>query len=345
MMTVSPQRLRADNFTPPSRTPWGGTRILSRYKAGLGLPATGIVGESWEVSVEPSFPSRSVDGRLLAELIGAEPLGWLGARAVERYGPETALLVKLLDAADHLSVQVHPSFGDAALAADESGKPEAWVVLAADPGAGLYLGFQDGVAEREVEACIGGGGALDQLMNFVPVAPGDAFVIDAGTPHAVGCGVTLLEPQIVCPGKRGLTYRYWDWNRRYDASGRLDASGAPRELHLARSLAVTDWPRGTGAGFIASCRAQGHALGDSSLRRVVIDWRWLEVEEWRGTGSFIYDGPGALEALVCVAGEVTITTELGTLRLACGESGVVPAATRALEVSAHGAHVFAVRAR
>src|SRR5690606_5724972 len=136
--------------------------------------------------------------------------------------------------------------GDPALGPGESGKPEAWVVLEADAGAGLYLGFREGVHRADVERCIAAGGALDALMNFVPVTAGDAFVIEAGTPHAIGRGLTLLEPQFVAPGCTGITYRYWDWNRRYDAAGALDPAGAPRALHLARSLDVTRWdgPRG-----------------------------------------------------------------------------------------------------
>src|SRR5262245_61367779 len=149
---MRPEKIRPDNFTPATRTPWGGTRILSRYKPAL-IKAQEIVGESWEVSVEPSFPSRFADSsETLAERIAADPMSWLGRDVAARYGGQTPLLVKLLDAADHLSLQVHPTDGDPALAAGESGKPEAWVVLDVDPGCGLYLGFREGVERRDVEA-------------------------------------------------------------------------------------------------------------------------------------------------------------------------------------------------
>ena len=68
-------------------------------------------------------------------------------------------------------------------------------------------------------------GDASALLRFVPVAPGDFFTIGPGTPHAIGPGLTLVEPQQVLPGRRGLTYRYWDWNRRYDAEGRPDPQG------------------------------------------------------------------------------------------------------------------------
>jgi mannose-6-phosphate isomerase len=332
---VAPVVLRADNFTPPSRTPWGGRRIVTRYKSGLGLASVHeVVGESWEISVEPSFPSRLAQGdELLGDVIGRAPRAWLGARDAAQFGDQTPLLVKLLDAADDLSVQVHPADDDAALGSRESGKPEAWVVLEADAGAGLYLGFRDGVGRAEVEACIAGGGALDQLMNFTPVATGDAFVIEAGTPHAIGRGLTLLEPQRVLPGRHGLTYRFWDWNRRYDAAGRLDPRGSARELHLGRSLAVTRWDGPAGDAFVEACRARPQALAGGGLRHDrVVDWRWFSVERFQGSGSLELAGSERLLAVVCVAGTLRLEGASGVLTLRGGESGVVPAAAAALRV-------------
>lgn len=331
---IGPVRLRADNFTPATRTPWGGTRILSRYKADLGVVAEGVVGESWEISVEPSFPSRAHDDVLLTEMIAADPVAWLGAAAAERYG-QCPLLVKLLDADEHLSVQVHPADEDPHLATDESGKPESWVVLDAKPGSGLYLGFRDGVGRADVEVCLAKQGALDELMTFVPVAPGDAFVIEAGTPHAIGAGVTLLEPQHVTPGRRGLTYRFWDWNRRYDERGRLHADGQPRELHVERSLAVTTWDAPRGEAFVHTCRRAAAPIARGGLERDrVVDWRWFEVERWSGSGAFEL-ATDRLLALTCVGGRVAIDTAGGELRLRRGESGVIPAAA-GRELYVHG---------
>lgn len=347
--TPPPRRLAADNFTPPSRTPWGGTKIRRRYKAELDLrPGDPVVGESWEVSVEPSFPSRCADGELtLAELVTSDPLAWLGARDAEAHG-QTPLLIKLLDAADDLSVQVHPADGDAALAEDESGKPEAWIVLEAEPGAGLYLGFVEGVDRDAVARCIARGGALNELMQFVPVSPGDAFVIAAGTPHAIGAGVTLVEPQLVRPGKRGVTYRFWDWNRRYDEMGRRDAAGAPRELHLERSLEVTSWSAPRGDTFVATCRStptvlEGGIRGSAMRRERVVDWRWFVVERWRGTGRLAVEASERMMAITCARGRLTVETMAGELALRGGESGVVPAAGGALLVTGTDTLAFATR--
>lgn len=282
-----PLTLRPDNFTPPQRTPWGGTKIVERYKAALlgdEGSAPRIVGESWEVSVEPDFPAKVVlndkhapgatdYARLeldLAELVAGAPKHFLGAEQSERFGG-LALLVKLLDAAENLSVQIHPRDDDPALAADESGKPETWYILEAEEGAGLYLGFRDGVGRDDVESKIAAGGDLSELLFFVPVKQGDFFVIDAGTPHAIGAGVTLLEPQRVLPGKRGLTYRYWDWNRTYDAEGRRADDGSPRELHLQRALEVTNWDGPREDALVARIRSRCPpiALADFPVRTVL----------------------------------------------------------------------------
>ena len=281
---------------------------------------------------------------MLAELVRRSPAAWRGAQDAARYG-QTPLLVKLLDAADHLSVQVHPADGDPALGEGESGKPEAWIVLEADPGAGLFLGFAEGVDQAAVEGCIAGSGALDELMQFVPVSPGDAFVIAAGTPHAIGAGVTLVEPQLVRPGRRGVTYRFWDWNRRYDASGRRDPNGTGRELHLRRSLEVTRWDAPRGAEFVATCRSAPLALAGAGqtgmTRERVVDWPWFVVERWAGTGRLDVAATARLTAITCVHGRLEAATAAGELVLRGGESGVVPAAAGALELTGRDALAFA----
>src|SRR5687768_366355 len=121
-----PLLLRPDNFCPPSRTPWGGRKIAAGYK---GLPEQ-VVGESWEISVEPDFPS-------VVEETG-EPLA-----------EPMSLLVKLLDTADVLSVQIHPSDDYPGLAPGESGKPESWYVVESAEGA-LHVGLREGVTEDEM---------------------------------------------------------------------------------------------------------------------------------------------------------------------------------------------------
>lgn len=339
-----PRLLRADNFTPPARTPWGGTRLRSRFKGDAPLApdkaAYRVVGESWEVSVEPDFPSVDADdGRTLAAHVADDPRGWLG----DADGFD--LLVKLLDADAALSVQIHPRDDDPALAADEGGKPESWYVLAAQPGAGLYLGFEDGVDEAAVRATLEAQGDLSALLHFVPVAPGDLFVIDAGTPHAIGPGVTLVEPQRVRAGRRGLTYRYWDWNRRYDADGRRDPTGAPRALHVERALAVTRWDAPRGEALLATIRRRAGAADLDAAPRIEalagpdgpVPFALLEVERICGTGTTTLPAVPYPRGLTVVAGAVTLRGEGWQVRAERGRSVAVPAGVGALSVDLEGA--------
>lgn len=315
-----PVLLRPDNFTPPTRTPWGGRRILERYKPEL-TPIR-VVGESWEISVEPDFPSVATDGRPLSTHLEADPEGWLGAGSMD-------LLVKLLDAGDELSVQIHPSDDYAGLGPGEGGKPESWYVLDAEPGAGLYLGFRTGVERGDVEAALDAGADLSSLLYFVPVAPGDQFVIGAGTAHAIGRGVTLVEPQRVSAGRRGLTYRYWDWNRRYDAQGRRDPSGTPRALHVQDALAVTRWEGPREQALLAEIRLRAGVPavnGPATLEPLAgadgpVRFEPLSVQRLTGSGTLELQAAGHLRGLTVVAG----TVQIDGVHVQRGRSAVIPA--------------------
>jgi mannose-6-phosphate isomerase class I len=327
-----PFLLRPDNFTPPTRTPWGGRKIAAGYK---GLPDQ-VVGESWEISVEPDFPSVVEDtGQPLAE--------------------KTTLLVKLLDAADVLSVQIHPSDDYPGLEPDECGKPESWYVVEADEGGALYIGLREAVSADEMRRALAAGEDVSRFLEKVPVAPGDFFLIEAGTPHAIGAGVMLVEPQRVIPGKRGLTYRYWDWNRRYDAAGKLDPAGQPRALHVEHALAVTRWDAPRGEAFVESVR---HRAGPADLEGSA-DIQWLTgpvptaplasehlaVKRLAGTGSIAMPDSELLWGLTVLHGSVTLTGDDFTLTVSRGRSAVLPAGLPAMRAECIRAHAILGNAR
>ncbi|MCC7539509.1 MAG: class I mannose-6-phosphate isomerase [Deltaproteobacteria bacterium] len=349
-MTLRPLLLRPDNFTPATRTPWGGTKILRDYKRGLPIAADkrgdDRVGESWEISVEPDFPSVAElpgGGEMpLARVLADDPVGWLGEDHARRYHGSTPLLVKLLDAADDLSVQIHPTDDYAGLASGESGKPESWLVLDAEQGCGLYLGLAAEVNRREVERALASGGDLAPLMTFVPVVPGDFFRIDAGTVHAIGRGVTLVEPQFVAPGRRGVTYRFWDWNRRYDAHGQIDPRGKPRALHVEHALAVTRWDGPRGEAFVESIRVRE----DGTSHQVLAHTPHLRVERVRcpaEAGSPVtveVDLVDRMTGITVTAGQLEIVQAHGEgrapgQRVSRGRSAVVPAALRQVALVLH----------
>jgi len=346
---LAPLLLRPDNLTPPPRTPWGGTRIHAHYKRGL-LAAPDArplrVGESWEISVEPDFPGRLESGETLAARIAADPIAMLG-REASRTRTSTALLVKLVDAALDLSVQIHPADDYAGLAEDESGKPESWYVLEAEPGAGLYLGLRAGVDRTSMERALARGEDVSQLLFFVPVEPGDFFVIDAGTAHAIGHGVTLVEPQRVLPGKRGVTYRYWDWNRRYDARGEVDPEGTPRPLHVEHALAVTGWDLPREEALLEQIRVRAGAADPAAPATLLAlagpdgpaPSQDLAVARLSGTGGLRLPDVDRLRGLTVVGGEVLLHGRAGTpLSVGLGRSAVIPAALADVEVELRGAH-------
>lgn len=355
-LKAQPILLKPNNFTPKTRTPWGGTRIVNVYKkfllAGHEAPDAHQVGESWEVSVEPSFPSRCEENdALLSEVLAQHPQEFLGTEFA-RGRTSTALLVKMLDAVENLSVQIHPSNHYAGLTADESGKPEAWYVLERDQGAGLYIGLKAGVDAPEIQRALEQGLDIAPLLHFVPVEPGDFFVIEAGTVHAVGKGVTLIEPQHVVPGKKGVTYRFWDWNRRYDAKGQLSANGLPREHHVHDALAVLRWDRPRQADLLAQIRVRadqanlsGHLALESlcphATLRTATDWP-LGVDRLMGSGCMELAPHASLRSLTVVHGHVRLFSDGFDVQISQGRSAVLPACLPTIQ--AEGTEVHALLA-
>jgi mannose-6-phosphate isomerase len=160
--------------------------------------------EDWIGSTATSFGeesdglSRLEDGRVLRDLVRADPEGFLGPGHVGRWGAEPALLVKLLDAGERLPVHFHPGrpFAREHLGL-EFGKTEAWIILEADPGAAVHVGMREPVDAATVREWVERQDAGEMLdaMNEIPVRAGDAVLVPAGTLHAIGAGILLLELQ------------------------------------------------------------------------------------------------------------------------------------------------------
>ena len=345
-----PILLRPDNFTPRSRTPWGGTKIVSQLKVqALEHPnLTSTVGESWEISVEPDFPSKELTtSESLADIVAANPKAWLGKEAAKGR-TNSALLVKLLDAADDLSVQIHPNDVYVGLRAGEAGKPEAWYVIDSEQGAGLYLGLAEGVTKDSMRAAINNGDDVSKLLNFVPVKQGDFFLIEAGTPHAIGRGVLLVEPQHVVPGKRGITYRFWDWNRKYDSHGALDPNGEPRALHVDHALAVTRWNTPRGEAFAPTIRVEaGEAkifarpkIERFSGAKSPLPSNHLNISRVTGTGKIMLDPENAMRGVTVIAGRVEIDDGVEKVEVWGGTSAVIPACATTVTLDLHRSHAI-----
>ena len=197
---------------------WGGD-TLSRLFGKTDAPSP--LAESWELSLHPDGPARVSDGRTLAEALTPEALG----KNASRFS-SFPLLLKLIDAERDLSLQVHPTDAYAQSAGYAYGKTEAWYIVAAREGAGIYLGFRRKVTEKDV-LCALEEGTLSELLSFLPVRAGECYLIPAGTVHAIGAGCLVAEIQ----QNSNLTYRLYDYGRR-------DALGNTRPLQIRDALAV-----------------------------------------------------------------------------------------------------------
>ena len=183
-----------------------------------------VVAELWELSVRGSDSARLTNGMRLDEVITKEDIG-----PVSETFPYFTLLIKLIDARDNLSVQVHPSDEYALKNENSFGKSEMWHIISADKGAGLYVGFKKDYSKEEIERHLKDSTILETL-NFFEVKPGETYIINPGTIHAIGAGVRLIEIQ----QNSDLTYRLYDYLRK-------DKFGNYRELHIDKALDVIDY--------------------------------------------------------------------------------------------------------
>lgn len=217
---------------------WGGRRLEGLGKA---LPPGEAIGESWELAdlgttsasggggdaARSVIASGPLAGKTLHDAMGMWGAGLLGdARATP--GGDFPLLVKYLDAREHLSVQVHPSPEYAAAHTGAHLKTESWYIVAAEPGAELFIGFKPGVTKDDLAKAIADG-TVPGLMRAIPAVVGACHTLPSGTVHALGAGVLVAEVQT----PSDTTYRVYDWTKEYDRP--------ERELHIEPALACASF--------------------------------------------------------------------------------------------------------
>ena len=198
---------------------WGGDYFSSFDKG------EGNISELWELSIRNDnssiIDSGPLKGTPLNEVVSKEDIGPVSDRF-----PYFPILIKLIDAKDNLSIQVHPDDEYALKHENSFGKTEMWHILDADKGSGLYIGFKKDYTLKEIEDTLKNGD-ITTLLNFFPVKKGESYLIKSGTIHAIGKGVRLIEIQ----QNSDLTYRLFDYNR-------VDKDGNKRELHIEKALKV-----------------------------------------------------------------------------------------------------------
>jgi len=273
---------------------WGGRRLESEF--GKKLPPKTRIGECWEIVDRPEAQSIVRDGPMRGKTLHEL---WTQSRD-EIFGdvpdsPRFPLLLKLLDASDKLSLQVHPPENIAGALGGEP-KTEFWFVAAADEGAEIYLGFSEPITREQFEKALGEGTA-EQHVHKIPVKAGDAVFLPAGRLHAAGAGSLLIEVQ----QNSDTTYRVFDWNRRH-------SSGEQRQLQVDQALQCIDFN---------DVRPE---LLDSH-RELLLRDDLFEIQKWHLDSPRDIAPPHQLAIVCCLSGSLSCAGA----HLAPGECFLVPA--------------------
>ena len=293
MQTLAPFRL-APFFSPRV---WGRPNLRPWY------PETGtseLVGEAWLTGPDSLIETGPFTGRTLASAVAEFPSEILNPAAV----PEFPLLVKLLFPNDKLSVQVHPDDAHAQAIGQPRGKTECWYVLEAEPGASVALGLKPNVT-LEALAASAADNTMEDLIEQVPVSVGDMVFVDAGTIHAIGPGMTLLETQQTSD----ITYRLYDYDR-------------PRELHVEDALRVMK-PH-TRARKVAPVQQDGYVR--------LIQEQYFTVDRFsiKANGPRPFAPSPVPQIFVGIAGEATLESSGERIALERGKAIIVPAGSTVL---------------
>jgi mannose-6-phosphate isomerase len=302
---------------------WGGRELERLYHKPLppGVP----IGESWEISDRPgdvsvvsNGPLAGKDLRWLMEKHAADLLG-----DAQPQGGRFPLLLKILDAQEKLSLQVHPP---AAVASSLDGEPktEMWYVAEAAPGAELYVGLKRGVTRTEFEQRIKDG-TVAECFHRIGVQAGDAMFLPSGRVHALGAGLVIFEIQ----QNSDTTYRVFDWNR-------LGLDGKPRELHIPQSLASIDFD-----DYEPSLLPRASAPnGMQRVRPLVSDPLFTAEAQEAGAGTRVALQPKRAQIVALLAGRVQVCDATVSLALAAGQFCLVPASLAQVTVLAETPATF-----
>lgn len=304
---------------------WGGRKLKELLQKSSDAED---LGESWEISGVKGdisvVENGSLKGSTLNDLLEAYREQLLGRGNYQKFGAEFPLLIKYIDAKTELSVQLHPHDRIAKERHDSFGKTEMWYIMQADEGAEINVGFKNSISKAEYLEHLNSG-KITELLNFEGVRKGDSFFINTGKVHAIGAGVLLAEIQQTSD----ITYRIYDWDR-------VDAEGNSRELHTELALDAIDFERKDDfkleysttenrANTIASCE--------------YFTTRFLPV-----SGKVIQDH-SALDSFViymCVSGEAEIEINHNSERIAVGQTLLIPAENKKVQITSEGAELLEI---
>ncbi len=297
---------RIDTLAPFRLSPQFSPRVWGRPNLKPWYDDTGTtepVGEAWLTGAECVVETGPLSGQRLNAVAATHASALLSPGAAAEF----PLLVKMLFPSDKLSVQVHPDDTEAQAIGQPRGKTECWYVLEAEPGASVALGLKEGTSVEALESSAYDG-SMENLLEHVPVSAGDMVFVDAGTVHAIGPGVVLLETQQTCD----ITYRLYDYGR-------------PRELHLKAGMNVVKLR--TVAGKVPPQQKEGFTR--------LIDQKYFVVDRFdlkAGSTTSLNDVLGLSECLVSICGEGIVRTDYGCVELVPGAAVIVPASSKTIAV-------------
>ena len=287
------------NFKPRI---WGGQKLKTAFDKEL--PPRQKIGESWELADLPHDKSLVANGncagQTLASLVERYPEDITGTKDFPRPFP---LLVKLLDAQDVLSVQVHPDPETCRRMDRGDPKTECWYVIDAEPGAVIYKGLEHPVTREQFAQAIEDGTTAD-LLAKIAVTPGECHFLPAGTAHAIGAGLLIAEIQT----PSDTTYRVFDWNR-------VDDAGQPRQLHIEEALESIHFD------------VTAQMLPVATVGRLV-DCSYFKVDKGHRTAnSQLLLAKGQMRTLVILSGGgSTVSAQAEPVEFSAGDCLVIPAA-------------------
>ena len=280
---------------------WGGQKLREFF--GKDIPPSEKIGESWELADLPNDKSVIANGELAGQTLNS---------AISKYPKEIAgdesfagpfpLLIKLLDAQDILSVQVHPDEQTCRQMGTGQPKTECWYIISAAEGAFIYKGLKEGVTKNQFAEAITKG-SVAELLKKVLVKQGECHLLPAGTAHSIGAGLLIAEIQT----PSDTTYRVFDWNR-------VDDTGKPRQLHIEQALESIHFD------------SSGDNLSVTTTGRLV-DCEYFKIDKEHQSESC--EGllsPGEMKILIILAGSGTVLGEGGTaVEFNAGDTLLVPA--------------------
>lgn len=286
---------------------WGGDKLISKYHRD---EPEGTYAESWEVADRPEnnsvVASGSLAGKTLNELCTTYGQDLLGTACPTPHFP---LLIKLIDAKQPLSVQVHPSADNAEQLAGEA-KTEMWYILDTEKDAAVYADVKPGVTKEQVEQAITDN-TIEPLLNHLPVKTGDVIFIPGGRIHSIDTGCLIFEVQ----QNSDTTYRLYDW-------GRVGTDGQPRELHIEKALQAINW---TPDSF---SRVSPRLLDDSDVcyaqRLIETDYFLLNKCHLKQS-TMINAHPNSFRVFFVESGAVKMECDDTTLELKAGQTVLMPA--------------------